>query len=208
VKPLRSLAGSCLLKPVVSDPKDRHAPARWCTYKERHSTAMKGLLDDQIIQEDAIDFDYVEGAGGKFVYDGQVTVCGRLVLSVTKVIAIFDATTEKGNPVVQTKSYSYNLRIPGLGSVFRYCSPHPSKLGHEMKSDPDGQHHAFHHRHEFDPWGADEARFEGTVNYSPERPNWPLLDAIIREAAEWYREHEAAVLAAVPEASLHFPERE
>lgn len=69
-------------------------------------------------------------------------------------------------------SYTYNVALRDVGNIFRYDSPHLT-------------HNQFHHVHRYEPL---EEGTDATLSKVPEE-EWPRLDEVIEEAANWYYDH-------------------
>ena len=65
-----------------------------------------------------LDFEAVPGG---LLLQGQITCTGGVVIRVRKFVGYVLEGSD--DPVVQTRMYSYNASIRGLGTLFRYDSP-------------------------------------------------------------------------------------
>lgn len=159
----------------------RHGPNRLQSYLDIHTTVMAQMLYAGQVEEDGLELP--NGASGALVFDGELLLRDRrLKVTVTKVLEVLD-DTDPSNPLVQTSMYSYNVSLVGYGNVFRYCSPHEDGSGIP--------HHEHHHRHQYDPFGAEPDSYE--VSFGGD--DWPTLQEVISEADEWYLSNQDRVLA-------------
>lgn len=160
---------------LVVSVANRHGPIRLNKYIEIHETIMDRFCAEGVVESQTLEF--VPGADGHLTLEGCIHLVGKVLrIDVAKSLEV--TSNASGEVLVQTRAYSYNVLISGVGNVFRYCSPH--------ENDPGPVHHDHHHRHQYDPFGSDPKSNEATPRYDGD---WPLLGEVIREAVDWYWEN-------------------
>jgi len=149
-----------------------HDPARLLTYLRVHTDRMEAHLKEGFVQKSAL---VVQSFPGESIcIKGHLSCKGEILISVIKRLVIVDGGSEK-NPLVQTKSYSYNAFVAGWGTFLRHDN------SHEREGHPDN-----HHYHEFD-WRTEEELLSSPV-WCGEK-NWPNLSEFINKANDWYDRH-------------------
>lgn len=152
---------------------DPHAPNRFRTYREVHSTVINQFKDRGFILLDSLEFLPV---GRGIWLSGRLDLRSGLVLTVEKLIAVIEGFGD--DAIVQTSHYAYNLSIGGLGNVFRYDNQDDDYLREG--------HLDCHHKHVFN-WVTGLE-----LGASPQwvgRNEWPTLGQVIAEAEDWYWLH-------------------
>lgn len=155
----------------------KHGPNRLENYQAVHEKAIRGHLDRGFLLSDGLEW----SAQG----DGVITLIGRLdcidnlYISVTKEVRILEG--DGLTALVQRGAYSYNAVLGGVGTIFRYDSPHQS-------------HNQFHHVHRYDVFdrGHDAARDSegvGILEDLSAENQQPVLHEVIEELADWYYAH-------------------
>jgi len=110
---------------------------------------------------------------------GEIGCRGRIVIGVEKFLEILERLD--GDAIVETRWYTYNVRVRGKHNIFRYDNQHPEYLHIG--------HHDEHHKHVFDSETGEEL---GTVWISSD--GWPHLSEVIDEARDW-RHHNISTLS-------------
>lgn len=153
----------------------KHAPNRLSKYIGTHEKVLGELAYQGAVVSDNLELEHY--GDGKYVIEGDIILRNSvLVLSVLKTLETVGEMD--GDPRVRTIAYSYNVRLPGVGVVFRYDSPH-------------NDHHQFHHRHQYYPF-SDNPEYNDVVPSSD--GNWPLLSEVITEADKWYWDNETRLI--------------
>lgn len=112
----------------------------------------------------------------RLFFAGEIGCKGHIVIEVTKELEYLDPPGVT-DPLVQTRWYSYNVSVQGVGNVFRYDNQHV----HPGHGDA-------HHKHLFD-WRSNNELPESPIWIGAE--NWPVLGQVIEEARQWHAEHYA-----------------
>lgn len=141
----------------------KHDPASLQSYFNAHDGHMRSLESSGVVVRDGLD---ITEFTGFYVMDGDIEVDGGAVISVEKQIDVVDVAG--GRARVQTAYYSYNVRLPGIGTIFRYDGPH--------------RHRPYHHVHRYDILNRDS---EGTIEQLAGDDDVPTLAEVILEAHEW-----------------------
>lgn len=111
---------------------------------------------------------------------GTIYCQGNLRIDVRKVLEILSG--EGGDALVQSVEYSYAAIQGGVGTIFRYCSPHADR-----SQAGDLPHHYCHHLHEYSvPGEAGDGIVTELGDY--DFRGYPTLREIIDRLAGWYYE--------------------
>jgi hypothetical protein len=151
----------------------KHGPNRLGSYLVVHDTHM-----DQVVRGGFVSsHDLVVSFSGEssISIEGTIVCAGGIVIDVRKTIGVLEGRGP--GALVQTRTYSYNVRILGTGNVFRYDSPDP---GGEFDDAP--AHHTEHHVHRYDVFSGDR---RGTVECIYDIEQVPTLREVIDAAADW-----------------------
>lgn len=123
---------------------------------------MRSLESSGIVTHDGLE---IKEFNGFYIMTGRIEVDGGAVVAVEKVIAVVDIAGDRAR--VQTIFYSYNVQLPGVGTIFRYDSPHG--------------HRPYDHVHRYDVLNRDS---EGNIQPLDHEGVLTLAE-VIREAHEW-----------------------
>lgn len=150
----------------------KHDPTRFSTYIRVHENYLDRLVREGFVRPD---HDLVfEAVPGGMLLEGTASCLGGITVQVRKLLEFRD---EGQDPMVQTRWYSYNVTLQGVGIIFRYDSPFLPDLG---------GHHRHHHVHHFDVLKGDR---EGIVGEIEDPEMVPTLGEVIEEARNWYYEN-------------------
>lgn len=141
----------------------KHDPASLQSYFNAHDGHMRSLERSGVVVRDGLE---VAEFTGFYVMAGDIEIQGGAVVTVEKQIDVVDTAGDRER--VQTTYYSYNVRLPGIGTIFRYDSPH--------------QHRPYHHVHRYDVLNRDS---EGEIHRLDDDDHVPTLAEVIREAHDW-----------------------
>jgi len=151
----------------------KHQPTRLSTYLRVHSNYVAGFERDGFV-EPGHDLDFQPVPGG-LLLEGEARCQGGLVVEVRKLLVPLDDSSD--DPEVQTRWYSYNVALQGVGTIFRYDSP----VDHDSAG-----HHRHHHVHRYDVLAGDR---EGRIKELRHPDDVPTLGEVFEEARGWYYAH-------------------
>lgn len=109
---------------------------------------------------------------------GTLACMGNIVVEVEKLLRVVEGSG--ASAMVQTIEYRYHARIPSLGNILRYESPHG--------------HRPYHHVHRYDVFSGDR---EGTVE--DVAGDWPTLGDELGELRDWCYENYSRLEPTLPE---------
>lgn len=143
----------------------KHGPNRLNSYIRTHANIIQQYIAEGfVVGMEGMDFISTDG---QIVLEGTVLCLGGLRVEVLKRISIL--VQEGTNPLVQTTTYRYQVTLGGVGTVFRYDSPHP--------------HRDEHHVHRHDVLNGDRG---GSIDYIYNEDDIPTLGEVIGEVRDWY----------------------
>lgn len=145
---------------------NKHAARRLGTYLATHATVMGHLRDEGFVSSDTLSIDPY---GDDLLMQGEIGCLGEIVIKVRKLL------TFVGSDLIQTTHYVYNVRVLGMGNVFRYDNSHVH-----------AEHLDAHHKDVF--------RFPTEERLASEWigvDRWPTLGEVIRETQQWHAANRA-----------------
>lgn len=145
---------------------NKHAARRLSTYLATHATVMGHMRDEGFVASDTLT---IQPYGDDLLMQGEIACQGEIIVTVLKLL------TFSGSDMIHTTRYAYNVRVFGMGNIFRYDNSHVH-AGH-----PDA-----HHKDEF---------LFPTEQRLPSQwigiDLWPTLGEVIREAQQWHAANRA-----------------
>lgn len=139
-------------------------------YLNAHLNHMDRLLKTRVVARDELE---IIQRGDGYVIAGEVHIEGGAVVRVHKEVRVVRKTGK--TTYVQTKVYSYNVSIPGAGSVIRHDGP--------------DDHRPYHHVHRYRPLDGDR---EGTLE-RVDLDDVPTLAEVLTDAYGWCMTHREAI---------------
>lgn len=122
------------------------------------------MRDEGFVASDTLT---IQPYGDDLLMQGEIACQGEIIVTVLKLL------TFSGSDLIQTTRYVYNVRVLGMGNVFRYDNSH-------MHSG----HMDAHHKDLF--------RFPTEERLPSQwigKDRWPTLGEVIREAQQWHAEN-------------------
>lgn len=154
----------------------KHDPAPLQSYLKAHTNHMDQLARAGVVARDGL---AIQQRGDSLIIAGEVEIHGGAVVRVHKEVPVVHSRGSR--PFVQTRIYTYNVHIPGVGSIVRHDGP--------------DEHRDYHHVHRFDLFAGDR---EGTLE-AVEWDDVPTLAEVIRAAYDWCARNRARLDAIIPE---------
>jgi hypothetical protein len=135
-----------------------------------HANIMDQFRRSDFVSDDTLRLDDFSAAG-TYVMQGEIACQGMIIVTVHKIL---DIVAQGDVPEVRTARYSYNVRVVGRHSVFRYDNCHAHK-GH-----PDA-----HHKDVFDF----QTGTKVDSVWTGER-GWPTLGEVLDETRSWWSQNQ------------------
>jgi len=145
---------------------------------------MGQFRQSDFVSTDTLSVDsYGSGAAAFYVMSGEIGCQGNIIITVDEIL---DVVTAGEMPEVCTSRYSYNVRVFGQNTAFRYDN------FHRHDDHPDE-----HHKHIFDFSTGTQLRTEWIG-----KDGWPTLSEVIEEARSWWSKNHS-ILVRPDEYPLH-----